>query len=164
MILMGFDYCINSLVFIKSVQLTASFQQVRFSSIRLSSEKDLTCVQCYVCLISLLTSDFIFIKMSFIEDSVCLYSFIPSFFQVNLSVSCVGNGDQILCMPFTLLFGWLSQQERLGLSVKIYFLADWLSQSAENYFFISYFNLLYLTAFSYFQVLQFIQTSNLIKF
>ena len=65
---------------------------------------------------------------------------------------------------FLSLFGWLSQQERLCLSVKIYFLADWLSQLAENYFFISYFNLLYLTAFSFFQVLQFIQTSNPIKF
>ena len=39
MILMGFDYCINSLVFIKSVQLTASFQQVRFSSIKFQVQK-----------------------------------------------------------------------------------------------------------------------------
>ena len=34
MILMGFNHGINSLKFIKSVQLTASFQQVRFSSIK----------------------------------------------------------------------------------------------------------------------------------
>ena len=31
---MGFNYGINSKKFIKSVQLTASFQQVRFSSIK----------------------------------------------------------------------------------------------------------------------------------
>ena len=39
MILMGFNYGINSLKFIKSVQLTASFQQVRFSSIKFQVQK-----------------------------------------------------------------------------------------------------------------------------
>ena len=39
MILMGFASGINSLKFIKSVQLTASFQQVRFSSIKFQVQK-----------------------------------------------------------------------------------------------------------------------------
>ena len=109
MILMGFNYCINSLKFIKSVQLTASFQQVRFSSIKFQVQKKIWHV--YNAMSVLLTSDFIFIKMSCIEDSVCFYSFIPSFFQVNLSVSCVGNGDQNFEYTFYTII-WLTQSAR----------------------------------------------------
>ena len=39
MIPMGFASCINSLNFLQSVQLTASFQQVRFSSIKFQVQK-----------------------------------------------------------------------------------------------------------------------------
>ena len=72
MILMGFNHGINSLKFIKSVQLTASSKQVRISSIKFQVQKKIWHVynamsvlflylfQTFVIINMVLTKDFFF--------------------------------------------------------------------------------------------------------
>ena len=93
MILMGFNYGINSLKFIKSVQLTASFQQVRFPSIKFQVQKKIRHVNNAMSVSFLYLFQFWYwLKMVLTEDFLLNINMSFLLFQVNLTVSSDGNG------------------------------------------------------------------------
>ena len=134
---MGFAYGINSLKFIKSVQLTASFQQVRFSSIKFQVQKKIWHVYNAMSVLFLYL-----LQISF--SSKCLSLKIQSVF-IHLLLLFSGKSFCQLCWEWRSNFEytfytiiWLTQSARETWSFSKDLILGRLTQSVSRELFLYY--------------------------